>query len=562
MWLSQVLHRNRQCLGDRTALIDADRSLTWTELDERTTRLARGLAARGVAKGDRVAILSLDRVEVIEAYFALAKLGALFVPLNHSLTVPEVTDMVRRTGAGVLLGEAALLDRHPDLPVRLRLAVDGPEYAELTAARTGNTTARTGNTTARTGDTAARTGDTAARTGNTEARTGNTDAAEEEFPLPAVADTDLAAILHTSATTGRAKGVTVDHGSFRGISLGWLAVAAPSDDMVLVNCCPLYHGSMTVILTYLAAGATVVLLPGFTPQRALAAMERHRATHVWLVPQMLRFLLQSKAMASTELGSLREVMYGAAPMPVELHAEAAERLDCGFRQVYGMTEVGGPFATLGPADHRAARPDAPLPAGRVIPGMSVRVLDDAGTELPLGAVGEITVRGPGLMRGYWNNPAATAEITVDGWIRTGDLGLLDESGLIRLVDRRKDLILRAGQNVYPAEIEQALLTHPLVRDAAVVGVPDADYGEVPKAYVVTGPAPSADSATDNSATDSSTTDSTTDTATDGAPAVTRAELMAHLTERLAPYKRPRQLEFIDQVPRSPAGKILKKLLRA
>ncbi|MFF1377809.1 class I adenylate-forming enzyme family protein [Streptomyces sp. NPDC058308] len=506
MWLSQVLHRNQQCFGDRTALIDADRSLTWTELAERTTRLARGLAARGVAKGDRVAVLSLDRVEVIESYFALAKLGALFVPLNHSLTAPEVADMVRRTGAGVLLGESALLARHPDLPVRLRLAVDGPEYAELTAPRAE--------------------GDGA-----------------EDFRLPDVADSDLAAILHTSATTGRAKGVTVDHGSFRSISLGWLAVAAPSDDMVLVNCCPLYHGSMTVILTYLAAGATVVLLPGFTPQRALAAMERHRATHVWLVPQMLRFLLQSKAMASTGLGSLREVLYGAAPMPVEVQAEAAERLGCGFRQVYGMTEVGGPFATLGPADHLAAGPGA-LPAGRVIPGMSVRVLDDAGAELPLGTVGEITVRGPGLMRGYWNNPAATAEITVDGWIRTGDLGLLDESGLIRLVDRRKDLILRAGQNVYPAEIERALLTHPLVRDAAVVGVPDADYGEVPKAYVVTGPA------------------DPSDTAADEAPAVTRAELMAHLTERLAPYKRPRHLEFIDQVPRSPAGKILKKLLRA
>ncbi|MEU1149795.1 class I adenylate-forming enzyme family protein [Streptomyces sp. NPDC005863] len=523
MWLGQVLHRGRQCFGDRTALIDAERSVTWTELDERTTRLARALAARGVGRGDRVAVLSLDRIEVIESYFALAKLGALFVPLNHSLTAPEVTGMVRRTGVSVILGEAALLDRHPELPVRLRVAVDGPEYAELTAP----TTTRTGEEQGDDGD-------------------------AESFRLPDVADSDLAAILHTSATTGRAKGVTVDHGSFRGISLGWLATAAPTDDMVLVNCCPLYHGSMTVILTYLAAGATVVLLPGFTPQRALAALERHRATHVWLVPQMLRFLLQSKGMAGADLGSLREVLYGAAPMPIELHAEATARLDCGFRQVYGMTEVGGPFATLTPDDHRTLATGAPLPAGRVIPGMSVRVLDDAGTELPLGAVGEITVRGPGLMRGYWNNPAATEEITVDGWIRTGDLGLLDESGLIHLVDRRKDLILRAGQNVYPAEIERALLTHPLVRDAAVVGVPDADYGEVPTAYVVTGPADPADTTADAAPPD---------TTADGAPAVTRAELMAHLAERLAPYKRPRHLEFIDQVPRSPAGKILKRLLR-
>ncbi|MEN8654886.1 AMP-binding protein [Streptomyces sp. 21So2-11] len=511
MWLSQVLHRNQQCFGDRTALIDAERSVNWAELEESTTRLALGLASLGVSKGDRVAVLSLDRIEVIESYFALAKLGALFVPLNHSLTSTEVTGMVRRTGVSVILGEAALLERHPGLPVRLRLAVDGPEYAKLTAPQTNDT--------------------------------GAVEDADA-FRLPDVADSDLAAILHTSATTGQAKGVTVDYDSFRGISLGWLAAAAPADDMVLVNCCPLYHGSITVTLAYLAAGATVVVLPGFTPQRALAAMEQHRATHVWLVPQMLGFLLQSKGMASTDLGSLREVLYGAAPMPTELHAEATERLDCGFRQVYGMTEVGGPFATLGPGDHLVVGPDAPLPAGRVIPGMSVRVLDEAGEELPRGAVGEITVRGPGLMRGYWNNPAATEEITVDGWIRTGDLGRLDETGLIHLVDRRKDMILRAGQNVYPAEIERALLTHPLVRDAAVVGVPDADYGEVPKAYVVAGPA-EAD-----------------DTTADGAPTATRAELMAHLAERLAPYKRPRHLEFIDQVPRSPAGKILKKMLRA
>ncbi|QKW08204.1 AMP-binding protein [Streptomyces sp. NA04227] len=510
MWLSQVLHRNRQCFGDRTALIDAERSVTWAELDDRTTRLAQGLAALGVAKGDRVAVLSLDRIEVLESYFALAKLGALFVPLNHSLTASEVTGMVRRTGVGVILGESALLDRHPELPVRLRLAVDGPRYAELTAPRAE----------------------------------GEEGTDEELFELPDVADSDLAAILHTSATTGRAKGVTVDYDSFRGISLGWLASARPTDDMVLVNCCPLYHGSMTITLTYMAAGATVVVMPGFTPQRALAAIEKHRATHVWLVPQMLRFLLQSKGLASTELGSVREVMYGAAPMPVEVYAEAVERLDCGFRQVYGMTEVGGPFVTLGPDDHPAGGIDAPLPAGRVIPGMSVRVLDDEGTQLPDGSVGEITVRGPGLMRGYWNNPAATEEITADGWIRTGDLGYLDETGLIHLVDRRKDLILRAGQNVYPAEIERALLTHPLVRDAAVIGVPDADYGEVPLAYVVTGP------------------DGTGDQAADEAPAVTRAELTAHLAARLAPYKRPRHLEFIDQVPRSPAGKILKKLLRA
>ncbi|TGB09360.1 class I adenylate-forming enzyme family protein, partial [Streptomyces palmae] len=349
---------------------------------------------------------------------------------------------------------------------------------------------------------------------------------------PDIPDHAPAAILHTSATTGQAKGVTVDHTSFRAIALGWLSVARPTEDMVLVNCCPLYHGSLVVSLTYLAAGATVVLLPGFTPQTALAAIEAHQATHIWLVPQMLRFLLQARSLAATDVSTLREVLYGAAPMPPDIYAAATARLGCGFRQVYGMTEVGGPFVTLGPDEHPAADavPEV-IPSGRVIPGMSVRALGLDGREVAPGAIGEICVRGPGLMRGYWDDEAATAEITVDGWIRTGDLGFIDRDGRIHLVDRSKDLIIRAGQNVYPSEIERALRGHPAVRDAAVVGVPDEDYGEVPLAYVV---------------------------AEDG---VGEAELLRHAAAWLAPYKRPRRIEFIDQVPRNPAGKIVKKLLR-
>ncbi|MBD0746804.1 class I adenylate-forming enzyme family protein [Streptomyces sp. CBMA152] len=488
MWLAQLAERNRQCFPDRIALVDEQRSVTWAEFHDRGISLARGLAGLGIRRGDRVAVLSLDRIEVLESYFALARIGALFVPLNHSLTPAEVTGIVERTGAVAVIGESALLARHPDLPVRTRIPLDD-EFAKL--------------------------------------------GAEGGPELADIPDDAPAAILHTSATTGQAKGVTVDHASFRAIALGWLAVARPADDMVLVNCCPLYHGSMVVSLTYMAAGATVVLMPGFKPQTALAAIETHRATHIWLVPQMLRFVLRAKSAENTDLSTLREILYGAAPMPLDIYAEAVERLGCGFRQVYGMTEVGGPFVTLGPDEHPA--PDAVpevIPAGRVIPGMSARALDPQDNEVEPGAIGEIVVRGPGLMRGYWGNDAATAEITVDGWIRTGDLGFIDRDGLIRLIDRSKDLIIRAGQNVYPSEIERALQAHPAVRDAAVVGVPDEDFGEVPLAYVV---------------------------AEEGTGTV---ELQKYLAQHLAAYKRPRRIEFIDQVPRNPAGKIIKKLLRA
>ncbi|NJQ05074.1 class I adenylate-forming enzyme family protein [Streptomyces lonarensis] len=494
MWFTQLVERNRQCHPHRTAVADARRSVTWAEFHDRTAQLAHGFAALGIDRGDRVAILSQDRIEVLESYFALARIGALFVPLNHSLSAPEATEIIERVGAVAVVGETELLDRHPELPasVRLRVALDQPVFEAL-----------------------------------------GTEAPEPRPALPDVADTDPVAVLHTSATTGRAKGVTVDAASFRAIALGWLVSARPTDDMVMVNCCPLYHGSMVVSLTYMAAGTTIVLMPGFTPQRAVAAVERHRATHMWMVPQMVRFMLQAKASRTANLGSLREILYGAAPMPPEVYTEAVERLGCGFRQVYGMTEVGGPFVTLGPEEHPApGQVDARIPCGRVVPGMSARAVDDAGREVPGGEIGEIVVRGPGVMQGYWNEPDATAEITLDGWIRTGDLGFFDGQGRIHLVDRSKDLIIRAGQNVYPSEIERVLTQHPAVLDAAVVGTPDDDYGEVPLAYVV---------------------------ATEG---TTAADLLAHARENLAPYKRPTRFEFLAQVPRNPAGKIVKKLLRA
>ncbi|MBO1287050.1 long-chain fatty acid--CoA ligase [Streptomyces sp. CAI-21] len=492
MWLTQLAERNRQCHPDRTALVDERRSVTWAQFHDRTVELARGLAALGIRRGDRVAVLAQDRIEVVESYFALARLGALFVPLNHSLAVPEVAGIIERVGAVAVLGESALLDRHTSLPasVRIRMPLDKPVFDALGTV-------------------------------------------DEPVELPEVADTDPVAILHTSATTGQAKGVTVDGGSFRAIALGWLVLARPTDDIVMVNCCPLYHGSMVVSLTYMAAGATIVLMPGFTPQRALAAVEENRATHMWMVPQMVRFMLQAKGSHRTDLGSLREILYGAAPMPLDVYAEAVERLGCGFRQVYGMTEVGGPFVTLGPDEHpEPGDVTARIPCGRVVPGMSARALGEDGQEVERGEIGEIVVRGPGVMQGYWNDPEATEEVTADGWVRTGDLGFVDEGGRIHLVDRSKDVIIRAGQNVYPSEIERALTAHPEVRDAAVVGVPDEDYGEVPLAYVVV------------------------------EEGTTTATLLAHVRENLAPYKRPRSFEFIERVPRNPAGKILKKALRA
>ena len=476
MWLTQLLDRNRQCFGDRLAVVDERGSLTWAQLARRVHNLAAGLAERGVRPGQRVAVLSEDRTEVVETYLALGRLGAVFVPLNHGLVSREVAEIADRARLAAV-GPAE------------RLAFEDPAYQAM-ADR------------------------------------------DRPGPLPDVQVDDLVTILYTSATEGWPKGAVSDHRALKAIALGWLAVAGPAEGAVLLSCCPLYHGSVVLSFAYLAAGATLVLLPHPTPARVLDALRRHAATHVWLVPETLRGLLDIGGLGG--LPQLREILYGAAPMPIDVYARAARTTTAGFRQVYGSTEVGGPFVTLGPAEHPS--PDGPLPdalpAGRVIPGMSVRAVDRAGRTLPAGQVGELCARGDGLMRGYWNDPGATAKATVDGWVRTGDLGLVDERGYVHLLDRCTDLVIRNGQNVYPAEIERVLRRHPGVQDAVVTRAQAEDGAEALVAFVVAAahdrPSP--------------------------------ADLEAHLAADLADYKRPQEVRFLDSLPRGATGKVRRRLL--
>ena len=491
MWLAEILTRNRQQRPGSAAVLDGERSLTWAELDTRSRALAGALAERGVGPGGHVGVLSGDRLEVLESYFAAAWLGAAFVPLNHALTAEELAEVIGRVRIRPVLGEPELLDR-TGLPAADLIAFDDPAYAAAVAGRPPE-----------------------------ELTGGDLD--------------DPMAILLTSATTGRPKAVVQTHRAMMQMSLGWLAAVPTEPDMVLLNLNPLSHGSVQVTVTYMAAGATIVVLRSFTPQGALAEIERSRVTHVWLVPQMLRFLLRARALADTDASSLREILHGAAPISAALLREAGERLPCRFRNVYGMTEMGGPFATVSTGE---LVPDADSwPGGRGIPGLLVQIQDTGGAELPVREVGEVCVRGPGMMREYWTEPDATAEAIRNGWLRTGDLGWMDERGYVYLVDRAKDMLIRGGQNVYPAEIERCLLQRPEVADAAVVGVPDEDWGESPVAYVVL---------------------------RDGVPAgrETTAELTRDLRGRLASYKVPTELLFIAEIPRNGAGKALKRILRS
>lgn len=490
MWLAEILTRNRQQRPGAPAVVDGDRSLTWAELDTRSRALAGALRERGVGPGGHVGVLSRNRLEVLETYFAATWLGAAFVPLNHALAAEELAEVTARVGVRPVLGEPELLDR-TGLAADDVLGFDDPAYA---AAVTG----------------------------------------PPARDLTGGGLDDPMAILLTSATTGRPKAVVQTHGAMMQMSLGWLAAVGAEPGTVLLNLNPLSHGSIQVTINYLAAGATVVLLRSFTPQGTLAEIERSRVTHVWLVPQMLRFLLQAKALERTDVSSLREVLHGAAPMSPALLREAGERLDCRFRNVYGMTEMGGPFATVSTGE---LTPDADSwPGGRGIPGLLIQVQDAGGAEVAVREVGEVCVRGPGMMREYWEDPEATAAAVRDGWLRTGDLGRMDEQGYVYLVDRATDMLIRGGQNVYPAEVERRLLERPEVADAAVLGVPDDDWGESPVAYVVV---------------------------RDGTPADrgTAAALTRDLRGRLASYKVPTEIIFIDEIPRNGAGKALKRVLR-
>ncbi|WP_405713746.1 AMP-binding protein [Streptomyces xanthophaeus] len=508
MWLTQLLERNRQGFGGRVALADARRSLTWEQLAGRVDLLAARLNARGVQRGDRVAVLSADRSEVVETYFALGHLGAVFVPLDPSLVPGEIEEIVDHAKVVGVIGEGALLERadRGATASSWRLAFEDPLFDDA--------------------------GPGASAAAGRDGAGGGQPAFE-----PHVRADDPLAILYTSATGGRPKGVVVDHRSVKDISLGWLAATAPHPEGVLVTSGPLFHGTVVLAFAHLAAGAALVVA-GPRPQDIVEAARTHRATHLWLVPETLRAVLDhlDADPGQTLPDSLAEVLYGAAPLTVELYARAARTLGCGFRQVYGLTEAGGPIVTLGPGEHPDPSAELPetLPTGRVIPGMSLRIADENGRPLPAGHTGEILVRGDGRMRGYWRDPAATAAATVTGWLRTGDLGRLDDEGRLHLVDRLTDLIIRNGRNVYPAEIERVLRRHPAVADAAVVPVADGEEGEVPLALVVLVPG-----------------------ATAG-----RTEILGHLVERMAQYKVPKDVQIIEELPRNSTGKVQKKLLTA
>jgi acyl-CoA synthetase (AMP-forming)/AMP-acid ligase II len=352
--------------------------------------------------------------------------------------------------------------------------------------------------------------------------------------LDAPRATDDVLQLYTSGTTGLPKGVRLtnaNYSAFLGLRHMVDGFSYGADDTVLILM-PMFHVAGTNIsFSGLAAGGRIVLQAEFVPQAVLKAFGEEKVAHVFLAPVMINALLQTPGVEDADFSSLKTVSYGASPISEAVLAKATKTFGCGFIQFYGMTETTGAGTTLAPSEHVG---ELLRSCGRPWATLETRIADEHGNEVPQGEIGEIEIRGPIIMAGYWNRPEATTEtIRPDGWLRTGDAGFMDENGFFFVHDRVKDMIVSGGENVYPAEVENAILGCPGVADAAVIGVPDERWGEAVKAIVVAAPGQAPDP----------------------------VAIIAYTRERIAAYKAPKSVDFIDALPRNPSGKVLRRELR-
>jgi len=501
--IADILVRAASVFGGDTAIVDRDRSFTYFELATRAGSLAAAFARRGLGRGDRIAVLAQNSHEFVEAYFAAAAAAAILVPVNSRLSAREVRQILKDSGARALivspeydeLAEEAILAQG-DLEAVLRI---GDDYEAALTSAPG-----------------------------------------PYAPIP-VDDDAVAHLYYTSGTTGEPKGVMLTHRNVC-VHAAWaideLGLSARD---VWGHFAPMFHlADAWATFAITEVGGRHVMCGRFDAGEALGLVERHGITTSNLIPTMLAMMVAHDDVGRRDLRSLRVILSGGAPIAPELVRRIVERLGCDYVQTYGMTETS-PYLTVSLlAPHFEALPfeerlRIKSRTGRPFGGVELKVVDDAGSPVPPDdrTVGEILVRGPTVTPGYWNRPDATAAAFSDGWLKTGDLATIDAEGYVNIVDRKKDMIITGGENVYSIEVENALYGHPAVLEAAAFGLPDATWGEIVAAAIVLAPGQSADA----------------------------DELVDHCKARLAGFKIPRRVFFLDALPKTGSGKISKKELR-
>ena len=502
---SDMIRRWARETPDAPMLTEGSSTLSWDEVYQRSKRVAYALQRCGVGPGDRVAFLDRNGSEYFEVLFGCALLGAVSVAVNWRLAPMEIAAIIEDAGAPVLFygpDYAATVKEVKSLVDSVHHWVALDRFAEW-----------------RDGD----------------------GAVERDDPGFDPGPDDPVVQLYTSGTTGLPKGAVISGRNISAILTEADRVFHIGADTVSLVAMPLFHiGGTGWALAGMSRGGHSVILKDVDPTEALRIIEAHRITETFVVPAVLMFLLATPTLADTDMSSLRTVFYGASPISEDVLVRSMAALGCDFAQVYGLTETTGAITSLMPGDHDPDGPRAHLlrSAGRPFDHVQLRIVDASGRDLPVGEVGEVWTRSDQNMLGYWNKPEETAAtLTDDGWLRTGDAGWLDAEGYLFLHDRIKDMIVTGGENVYPAEVENALLAHPDVADAAVIGVPDNRWGETVKAIVVRASGASAD---------------------DGDLG---AAIIAATRDRLAHYKCPTSVDFVDALPRNPSGKVLKRELR-
>jgi long-chain acyl-CoA synthetase len=498
---------------EQEIVVSGDRRFTYAELLSRVRRLSSALRERGVERGTQVAVLATNSHRYLECFYATASAGGTFVPLNYRAKLDELEYMIGRAAPRVLFVAdryAPLLDElEGRLPAGMtRIALDGEsrgdrEYEELLAS------------------------------------------GREDVEDVDIEEEDTCILMYTSGTTSLPKGVMLTFGDFTTYVVGTVEMADGSPRGASVLCVPLYHiAGATSIMTSLWAGRRVIVLPQFDSAEWLRAVAEEHATHAFLVPTMLKKILDHSEFASADLTSLENLSYGGAPMPFPVIRRAVESFpsSCGFVNAFGQTETTSTLTVLGPEDHRLSGDPAAdeerlrrlRSIGKPLPDVEVKVVGEDGAELGPNQTGEILVRTPRVMKGYAGDVQGGAKLEADGFLHTRDLGYVDPDGYVFLVGRKDDMIIRGGENIAPAEVESVLQTHPSVDEVAVLGLPNEEWGQVVAAAVVLKPGASA----------------------------SPEELAEHCRARLASFKKPEVIHLLDELPRNPLGKVLRNELRA